>query len=763
MDNGHVIEGTCICINYWKKDDGRKYLRFLTHLNSDYSCGFRSDFQECIHTSPMNAWLITNRIGVNPKYVVSLAVEDSHILYDESTKKTFSVTVVDANYNGGSVMFIFQGDFGNILYTGYFRYNMDMLQHPVLKSIIETKTMDIVYFDNTYAAEHCVFPSKEEALEEILKLLSQHPDHTIVFGTESFGKEELLFAVANYLNEQIPVSESKFKVMSKMGFQEMFTTDSESSRITLMDIKDITINAISALKMQLGPVLTILPSALYHTVLPISSVPFHEAEAHNIHVVPYSSHSSHFELIEFIHCIKPDSVIPIIDVLNYKYLSHCLDRFWANIWKNCIVPPSIMFLPSGLKSPLNLSPPDATVFDSQNDDGTVIKLNKLDDKLVPKNNNHFSKSFFFENVCSSVESNINDENTLSNETMNYDYTSESNVAINSGYEKTKINIASYTVDEDINRENNIDCFDISVSSTDSECENESSYLDSIKYKYEKGIVRENILPRVGQNCESILNNIPKEITNLDCGKSQQAGEYIQHPLRKVKHKFESSTNVDKDLSSQITEHCQYPLNTANYKCKNNTDTDKQLLYVAEHFECISDNASTKCDKGVNTDKVSKMVKKNFLPSMGHCGKPDDLDVRLLIKTYEEEKKQSAQYRYGYLEHGSISNEVTKVKSTELNIEGCETCLNKSGQANETVIKICSDSFPSSSSPEIHQQSLATPEHSMDGTRKRKLLDSVIYNKCKLNKASIAVCVYERNDNSGSYSIEKKKIILRCSD
>lgn len=741
MDNGHLIEGTCICINYWKKDYGKEYIRFLTHLNSDGSSGFESDFEERIYTSPLNAWLVTNKIGVNPEYVVPLCVGDSYILYDESSKKNFSVTVVDANHNAGSVMFIFQGDFGNILYTGYFRYSMDVLQHPVLKSIIETKTMDVVYFDNTYAAEHCVFPSKEEAREEILMLISKHPDHTIIFGIENYGKEDLLFAVATHLKEQIYVSESRLQVLSQMGYEDMFTTVPEDSRILLMDIKDITINHISGLKQHLGPVLTILPSARYHTVLTISSIPFHEAEAYNIHVVPYSSHSSHSELVEFIHCVEPESVIPIIDVKYYKDLSQYLDRFWANFWKNYIVPSSIMFATSCVQSTLDLSPPDATVFNFESDDEVVTGKNKSENELMSADNKHFRNQ-------PDVQLNTNNRITLNKKTVKYDCTSVSTVVNHSGNKETKSSLKVCVSDEDINMlDNKFEYSDDSSLTTHDSCSNEPLYLDSAKCKYESSTDKSKGFSHVGEKSHNMWNS--------------------------VKNKCERSTNIDKGLL-RVAEYHQTPLNDVKsmFGVKS-MNMDTHLLCEAEH--CQSSVRNT-CDKSTNTDKaLSRKIKRpSTLPSLN---KPEDIDIGLLMKVYEDEKKESAWYMNGCPERHvrknkynksdpNITHEVTKEKFIELNHKDMEY-NNLNGHEEKTISKKCLDSFPNSSA-EMCRRALFTPEHSINGndlceSRKRKPVDSILYNKWRLNRSNVTMCLYryERKDDD-SCNIKKKKMIPRHS-
>lgn len=56
---------------------------------------------------------------VSKQWIRALEVGESHVLpLDEIGRETMTVTLMDANHCPGSVMFLFEGYFGTILYTG---------------------------------------------------------------------------------------------------------------------------------------------------------------------------------------------------------------------------------------------------------------------------------------------------------------------------------------------------------------------------------------------------------------------------------------------------------------------------------------------------------------------------------------------------------------------------------------------------------------------------------------------------------------------
>uniref|UniRef100_A0A1B6LS16 5' exonuclease Apollo n=1 Tax=Graphocephala atropunctata TaxID=36148 RepID=A0A1B6LS16_9HEMI len=352
--NGHIISGTSICVDYWQSTPNQKYLHFLSHLHADHTVNLKPSFADYIYTSPFNGWLVKRWFKINPELVVSMSVGASHILYDESSESHFSITLLDANHCPGSVMFLFQGTFGNILYTGDFRYNPDVLEHPMLKSVIENDSVNRLYLDNTFAAEHCEFPPRQQVLQEVISLVRNHPGHHVVIGVRKLGKEEVMRAIALALEEKVLVSKERFKILSYLQYENLFTTESEESRIHVKEIHQINNLYLHRLQEEKGPVLTILLTALYSVMPPgLGKCTARLMKAvEGVHHLPYSDHSCHSELVEFVSKVKPHIIYPIVTTklenngkLGSQDSSDISDVLLRQCtWHNSVIPQSIIDL-----------------------------------------------------------------------------------------------------------------------------------------------------------------------------------------------------------------------------------------------------------------------------------------------------------------------------------------------------------------------------------------------------------------------------------
>uniref|UniRef100_A0A1B6F3V1 5' exonuclease Apollo n=1 Tax=Cuerna arida TaxID=1464854 RepID=A0A1B6F3V1_9HEMI len=351
--NGHIIAGTSICVDYWLWTPNQKYLHFLSHLHADHTVNLKPTFSGYIYTSPFNSWLVKRWFKIKPELVVSLSVGASHVLYDESSQSHFSTTLLDANHCPGSIMFLFQGKFGNIFYTGDFRYNPDVLEHPILKSVIDNECVSRLYLDNTFAAEHCEFPPREQVLQDIIDLIRRYPEHHVVIGVRKLGKEEVLRAIALALKEKVLVSKERLKILSYLQYEDVFTTEPEKSRIYVKEIHQINSLYLHRLQEEKGPVLTVLLTALYSVVPPGFKCTLKLKNAvSGVHHLPYSDHSCHSELVEFVSKVKPQTIYPIVklevtdcatredqDSSDYSdvHLQKCT-------WRNSVIPQSILDL-----------------------------------------------------------------------------------------------------------------------------------------------------------------------------------------------------------------------------------------------------------------------------------------------------------------------------------------------------------------------------------------------------------------------------------
>ncbi|KAM3841878.1 5' exonuclease Apollo isoform 2-T2 [Vipera latastei] len=297
--NGTLIAGTPIAVDFWNiRKAGQARLFFLSHMHSDHTVGLSSTWNQPVYCSPVTGQILHLRLKVAKQWIRPLEVGDSHVVaLDEIGRKTMTVTLIDANHCPGSVMFLFEGYFGAILYTGDFRYNANMQQDPVLKN---SKLINFLYLDNTNCHPEIILPSQEQATEQIKKLIRDHPDHQVKIGTYSLGKESLLVELAQEFHTWIVVSPQKLELMQLLEIEDVFTSEEGAGWIHAVDFSEICKETITNWN-QNHPTIAILP-----TSRPV------KIKHPNMYVVPYSDHSSFQELLEFVAWLKPCSIIPVV-------------------------------------------------------------------------------------------------------------------------------------------------------------------------------------------------------------------------------------------------------------------------------------------------------------------------------------------------------------------------------------------------------------------------------------------------------------------
>lgn len=103
-----------IAVDFWSvRRAGGARLFFLSHMHADHTAGLSSTWRRPLYCSPLTARLLHHRLQVPRCWIRPLEVGQSHALGEEVT-----VTLLDANHCPGAVMFLFEGAFGTILYTG---------------------------------------------------------------------------------------------------------------------------------------------------------------------------------------------------------------------------------------------------------------------------------------------------------------------------------------------------------------------------------------------------------------------------------------------------------------------------------------------------------------------------------------------------------------------------------------------------------------------------------------------------------------------
>ncbi|XP_048207777.1 homeodomain-interacting protein kinase 1 isoform X8 [Perognathus longimembris pacificus] len=297
--NGVLIPHTPIAVDFWSlRRAGSARLFFLSHLHSDHTAGLSSTWARPLYCSPVTARLLHRRLRVSKQWIRALEVGVPHVLpLDDVGLETMTVTLMDANHCPGSVMFLFEGYFGTILYTGDFRYTPSMLKEPALAS---GKQIHTLYLDNTNCNPALILPSRQEAARQIIQLIEKHPRHNIKIGLYSLGKESLLEQLALEFRTWVVLSPQRLELVQLLGLADVFTVEEKAGRIHVVDHREICHSAMLRWN-QTHATLAILPtSRKVHCPHP------------NVHIVPYSDHSSFSELRAFVAALKPCQVVPIV-------------------------------------------------------------------------------------------------------------------------------------------------------------------------------------------------------------------------------------------------------------------------------------------------------------------------------------------------------------------------------------------------------------------------------------------------------------------
>ncbi len=245
--------------------------------------------------------------------------EKSSIRVQDSGTKLCTVTALDANHCPGSIMLLFEGDFGTVLHTGDFRYQPLMLDSP---SPLSGRCIDRVYLDNTFVQTPVsrsggspdFFQLKEAAAEIVrIALLPENLKATIVIAVDKVGKEDLLCEIARCMGCRIYLPPLRFRRLPFLGISEsdcaMFTSESSETRIRVVLRSSLTLKNLEKWN-RTGRTIGIRPSGLEIPGMSASHFAMDSkvGTTNNLYQVRYSSHSSPAELRDFLERLRPTAV-----------------------------------------------------------------------------------------------------------------------------------------------------------------------------------------------------------------------------------------------------------------------------------------------------------------------------------------------------------------------------------------------------------------------------------------------------------------------
>ncbi|XP_017653912.1 5' exonuclease Apollo isoform X2 [Nannospalax galili] len=181
--------------------------------------------------------------------------------------------------------------------TGDFRYTPSMLKEPALTL---GKQIHTLYLDNTNCNPALVLPSRQEATHQIVQLIRKYPQHNVKIGLYSLGKESLLEQLALEFQTWVVLSPRRLELVQLLGLADVFTVEEKAGRIHAVAHTEICHSAMLQWN-QTYPTIAILPTSRKIS----SSHP-------DVHIIPYSDHSSYSELRAFVGALRPCQVVPIV-------------------------------------------------------------------------------------------------------------------------------------------------------------------------------------------------------------------------------------------------------------------------------------------------------------------------------------------------------------------------------------------------------------------------------------------------------------------
>ncbi|TXG55286.1 hypothetical protein EZV62_020542 [Acer yangbiense] len=326
---------------------------FLTHLHSDHTQGLTSTWSRgLLFCSRLTAKLLPFKFpGLNLSLLRVLEIDSWHsisLISPSSGEKTaVDVMAIDAHHCPGAIMLLFRGEFGCLLYTGDFRWETSSDRakagRMTLIKALKDDVVDILYLDNTFCNPSFAFPSRQVAAQQVVDIIASHPNHDIIIGIDTLGKEELLLHISRVLNIKIWVWPERLQTMHLLGFHDIFTTNTSLTRVRAVPRYSFSIETLEGLNT-MRPTIGIMPSGLPWVVKshkgddnlfgslltsrynkrkwsandgaeidkPNDNLGSVERFHKYIYSVPYSEHSCFMELEEFIKLVQPTNIKGIV-------------------------------------------------------------------------------------------------------------------------------------------------------------------------------------------------------------------------------------------------------------------------------------------------------------------------------------------------------------------------------------------------------------------------------------------------------------------
>ncbi|KAK7336200.1 hypothetical protein VNO77_16734 [Canavalia gladiata] len=295
---------------------------FLTHFHCDHYGGLSKKWSHGpIYCSPLTGRLVKMCLSVNPLYIYPLEFNTEHVI--DGVK----VTLLEANHCPGAALIHFNlPNRQCYLHTGDFRACKQMQSYHLLVN----QRVNLLYLDTTYCNPKYRFPSKEDVLNYVVKItknhLKLHPRALVVVGAYSIGKECVYRAISKALGVKIYANASRRRILLAFGWPDLSDSLCTNGNNTLLHVLPMSSlrfetlkDYLKTFKEQFTAVLAFRPTGWTFSekmgndlelIKPVSRGNI------TIYGVPYSEHSSFTELRDFVQFLRPDKIVPTVNVGN---------------------------------------------------------------------------------------------------------------------------------------------------------------------------------------------------------------------------------------------------------------------------------------------------------------------------------------------------------------------------------------------------------------------------------------------------------------
>ncbi|XP_032047412.1 DNA cross-link repair 1A protein isoform X2 [Aythya fuligula] len=295
---------------------------FLTHFHSDHYCGLTKNFMFPIYCNKITGNLVKSKLRVKEQYVHVLPMDT------ECVVNGIKVVLLDANHCPGATMILFCLPSGTaILHTGDFRADPSMQRYPALLG----QKVHTLYLDTTYCSPEYTFPSQQEviqfAVNTAFETVTLNPRTLVVCGTYSIGKEKVFLAIAEVLGSKASMSRDKYKTLQCLesaAVNSLISVDWAGTLLHILPMMQITFKGLqdhlNKFSENFDQVLAFKPTGWTYSdsCLSLLDIKPQTRGRITIYGIPYSEHSSYLEMKRFVQWLKPQKIIPTVNVGDWR-------------------------------------------------------------------------------------------------------------------------------------------------------------------------------------------------------------------------------------------------------------------------------------------------------------------------------------------------------------------------------------------------------------------------------------------------------------